>query len=208
MRKDIGKVALLPRGEWDISTNYEVLDVVTYNNDVYVAWNNSTGQTPSNNSNYWKRMIKGADITLSVDTELNSESTNAVENRVIYAALQDKQGLLTFDSTPTSGSNNPVTSGGVFAAISNAGGGDMLKSLYDSNDNGIVDSAESVPWNGVQDKPNFATVATSGSYADLSDQPAIGTISDLQTTDKSNIVAAINELHEILDDLTTLLSEV
>ncbi len=33
-----------------------------------------------------------------------------------------------------------------------------------------------VPWNAVSGKPNFATVATSGSYNDLSDKPAIPTV--------------------------------
>ena len=38
-------------------------------------------------------------------------------------------------------------------------------------------SASSVPWSGVTNKPNFATVATSGSYSDLSDKPYIPSVS-------------------------------
>ena len=41
--------------------------------------------------------------------------------------------------------------------LNNAGYGDMLKSVYDKNNNGKVDvaeKAESVPWNGVTDKPS------------------------------------------------------
>jgi len=38
-----------------------------------------------------------------------------------------------------------------------AGSGDMDKSVYDTNDNGIVDAAESVPWSGVTDKPSTFT---------------------------------------------------
>lgn len=37
------------------------------------------------------------------------------------------------------------------------GGGDMLKSMYDSNNNNIVDAAESVPWSGVTGKPSTFT---------------------------------------------------
>src|SRR5215831_19690106 len=33
------------------------------------------------------------------------------------------------------------------------GGGDMFKSVYDTNGNNIVDAAESVPWTGVTGKP-------------------------------------------------------
>ena len=38
--------------------------------------------------------------------------------------------------------------------LDNAGYGDMMKSTYDKNDDGIVDKAESVPWNGVTGKPS------------------------------------------------------
>ena len=38
-------------------------------------------------------------------------------------------------------------------------------------------SASSVPWSGVTSKPNFATVATTGSYSDLSDKPYIPSVS-------------------------------
>lgn len=34
-------------------------------------------------------------------------------------------------------------------------------------------SASSVPWTGITNKPNFATVATTGSYNDLTDKPAM-----------------------------------
>lgn len=52
----------------------------------------------------------------------------------------------------------------VDSAVSNAGGGDMLASTYDSNGDGKVnsaDSADSVPWSGVTGKPD-ATGSTSG----------------------------------------------
>ena len=38
-----------------------------------------------------------------------------------YVIFSNKQNKLTFDTTPTSGSNNPVTSGGIYAALQNAG---------------------------------------------------------------------------------------
>ena len=38
--------------------------------------------------------------------------------------------------------------------LGNAGYGDMMKSTYDKNDDGIVDKAESVPWSGVTGKPS------------------------------------------------------
>ena len=37
--------------------------------------------------------------------------------------------------------------------------GDMLKSVYDANNNGIVDAAEAAPWSGITDKPDIETVS-------------------------------------------------
>ncbi len=55
--------------------------------------------------------------TLTFDTTPKSGSTNPVTSGGIYSALSNKQNTLTFDTTPKSGSTNPVTSGGVKTAI-------------------------------------------------------------------------------------------
>ena len=66
-------------------------------------------------------------------------------NQSAISSLQSsKQDALTFDSSPTQNSNNPVKSGGVYSALS-----------------------EKV------NASSLATVATSGSYNDLSNKPAI-----------------------------------
>lgn len=39
-------------------------------------------------------------------------------------------------------------------------GGDMLKSIYDTNNNGKVDYADNVDWSGVLNKPTTFPVAT------------------------------------------------
>lgn len=44
-----------------------------------------------------------------------------------------------------------------------------------------VGSAASVPWSGVTDKPTFASVATSGSYNDLSNKPSIPSLDGYAT---------------------------
>ena len=54
---------------------------------------------------------------------LTSSNAKFLElTETVTAALeevdQNKQDKLTFDTTPTSGSTNPVTSGGVYAALS------------------------------------------------------------------------------------------
>ena len=65
----------------------------------------------------------------------------------VTTGLASKQNTLTFDSTPTSNSSNPVTSGGVKTALDKKADTSSLK-----------------------------TVATSGSYNDLTDRPTIPTV--------------------------------
>lgn len=59
----------------------------------------------------------GKQSALTFDSTPTSGSNNPVKSGGIYTALQGKQNTLTFDSTPTASSTNPVTSGGVKTAL-------------------------------------------------------------------------------------------
>jgi len=54
-------------------------------------------------------------------------------------------------------------------ASTTSGTGDMLKSVYDTNDNGVVDSAESVSWSGITSIPETfpPSAHTHSGYADI-----------------------------------------
>lgn len=54
---------------------------------------------------------------LTFDSAPTAGSTNPVTSGGVKTALDGKQNTLTFDTTPTAGSTNPVTSGGVATAI-------------------------------------------------------------------------------------------
>lgn len=56
--------------------------------------------------------------TAPTQTKGNS-STRIATTAFVQTAISGKQDTLTFDSSPTSGSTNPVTSGGVFTALGN-----------------------------------------------------------------------------------------
>ena len=58
-----------------------------------------------------------ANETFATKTEMNST------NSQIVSLSESKQDKLTFDDTPTEGSQNPVTSGGIYTALQNIGGG-------------------------------------------------------------------------------------
>ena len=55
---------------------------------------------------------------LTFDNVPTSGSDNPVKSGGVYTALAGKQDALTIDSAPTSGSDNPVKSGGVYTALS------------------------------------------------------------------------------------------
>lgn len=62
----------------------------------------------------------GKQDTLTFDSTPTSGSYNPVTSGGVSNALAAKQDTLTFDTAPTQDSTNPVTSGGVYTAILNA----------------------------------------------------------------------------------------
>ena len=54
---------------------------------------------------------------VSIDTAPTADHTQPVTSGGVYTALSGKQDTLTFDNTPTENSNNPVKSGGVYTAL-------------------------------------------------------------------------------------------
>ena len=61
--------------------------------------------------------LAGKQNTLTFDTTPTAGSNNPVTSGGIKTALDAKQNTLTFDNTPTANSNNPVKSSGIFNAL-------------------------------------------------------------------------------------------
>ncbi len=72
------------------------------------------------NSSTWNVYTYDLEKTSNKVTSLSSSSTNTQypSAKCVYDNLATKQNSLTFDSAPTSGSTNPVTSGGIYTALS------------------------------------------------------------------------------------------
>ena len=87
----------------------------------------------------------------AVDSVLSGTSTNPVQNRVVKealdgikdgqsinsfadveTALSSKQNKLTFDDTPTDGSNNPVKSNGIYDALATKANTDMVAADFNA----------------------------------------------------------------------------
>ena len=59
-RQTLGKVMMLLKSEYDSNTQYEILDVVTYNGSSYVAKQSTQGNLPTN-TNYWLLLAEKGD---------------------------------------------------------------------------------------------------------------------------------------------------
>lgn len=57
---DLGKVAVVPKGEYDAETQYEVLDAVSYQGSSYLAIEDSLGIVPTN-PEYWMILSQKGD---------------------------------------------------------------------------------------------------------------------------------------------------
>ncbi len=64
---------------------------------------------------------RGTPVIVNTDPKVSPDAEDAIEK-----ALATKQDKLTFDSAPTENSTNPVTSGGVYNALQNVGGEDIV----------------------------------------------------------------------------------
>lgn len=132
--------------------------VTSPSNDQVLKYNTSTSK--------WEN----GGVTATTATNVSGGDSN----QILY---QTGSSTTSFITAPTTTDTYLKWTGSAFSWASVSGTGDMAKSVYDTNDNGKVDnadSADSVPWTGVTNKPTFATVATSGLYSDLTGTPVIG----------------------------------
>ena len=84
---------------------------------------------------------------------------------------------------------------------SNVQGGGTSGSVRYADEAGHAASADEVAWTGVSGKPSFATVATSGSYNDLSNKPSIPSVSG--SVSGSTLTITINGTSYSLTDTNT-----
>ena len=81
------------------------------------------------------------------------------------------------------------------APITSAISGKMDKSVYDADGDGIVDNAEKVNGHTVHSDVPAQAVFTDTVYDDTEIKGDIGDLDNLQTSDKTSLVAAVNVAH-------------
>ena len=130
----------------------------------------------------------GTTDTFSVTNGANgTDGSDGVS--VTGVSLLSKVGLLaTYRMTFSNGTYFDYT---VSDGASGSGTGDMTKAVYDTDNDGIVDAAETLSGltatiADLNKTANLATVATSGRYNDLGNKPTIPTITDTYSSTSSD----------------------
>lgn len=109
-------------------------------------------------------------LALKADkTEVNAGLALKADKTELTAGLATKQDALTFDTTPTDGSTNPVTSGGVFAEDAN-----LKNVLVDYNSINLTDfmdrpgkTGSGLVWTWGGDQVTVSGTATNDTYINL-----------------------------------------
>lgn len=115
--------------------------------------------------------IKSADVSTMGKTGKLSDGTQDTTHRVVTdtekSTWNAKQNALSFDSTPTAGSTNPVTSGGVKTALNSKADTSSipttLAALAGDSTHRVVTDTEKSTWNNKQAKLTFDTTPTANS---------------------------------------------
>lgn len=63
-----GRILIMPKGDYDSSVTYEMLDLVTYNNCAWLAKKESVGIEPTEtNKDYWQKLLDLSGLTVGTD---------------------------------------------------------------------------------------------------------------------------------------------
>ena len=74
-----GRVLLMPKGEYNAATTYELLDLVTYQNSSYIAKGTTTGNLPTD-STYWQLSAYGGNIANLTENFAEIETSTIAQN--------------------------------------------------------------------------------------------------------------------------------
>lgn len=180
MEYNLGKVLLTPKGNYNGSTAYEILDVVTYNGSSYVAKQSTTGNAPTDGqtNTYWQLLAYGAEGGSGSSTDVRINDVSITNNDIAniltegnYDGTSNK--LATMSEIPTV----PQISTNI-----EADGSSDAKTVSPKAVKTFVET-------NFTPTSQLSAVATSGSYNDLINKPTIPDVSGKE--DSSNKVSTI-----------------
>lgn len=86
---DIGRAGMVMKGDYNSASTYETLDVVGYDNGLYIAKQNVPAGTLPTNTTYWQLAINGASVgVLFHGTLVYDASTNCFPISVVPREMQ------------------------------------------------------------------------------------------------------------------------
>lgn len=157
----IGRVGMVIKGDWDSSVAYDTLDVVTYNNNTYIAKQASPAGTLPTNTTYWQlsldasllaNKVSGATSGNFAGLDSNGNLTDSGHKHSDYLTQhQDISGKADKVSGATEGNlagldvNGNITDSGIAAgntSISSIGDGTLTGAV--SAENGAIDAIVNV----------------------------------------------------------------
>ena len=170
MGKSAGKIMPLPRGAYDENATYNILDMVTLDNKLWIATRSGvTGITPSKTATEWMMAVDGTTDVKALETEVDAKfasideqflakdtQISGLNTRVTAAegSITELDGKFVFDDAPTEGSTKLITSGAVYNTLhssrdtmENDGTGELIKSdigVYGNTGVRIVSTATQV----------------------------------------------------------------
>jgi len=168
----LGKVGVVPKGNYNGATTYDKLDIVTYNGQSYMALSTTTGNLPTNTT-YWQLLIekpiKGTDYyTAQEKTEMEQEVITAVE-----AYIPDVSNFITKDVNDLTYYTLKTATGSLIDLEINSSTYVVTLSLKDVNGNVISTDSIDLP---------LETVVVGGSY-DSTNQKIVLTLQNGNTVD-------------------------
>lgn len=201
----LGKVGVVPKGEYNSSTQYERLDIVTYNGQSYMAKAETVGNLPTNIT-YWlllvQKPIKGTDYYTEQEiADMEADVANAVKADIDtdLALKQDitDNTLQTVNKTIPAAINEVNTLAGTAnnKATTNTESIGTLSSLNTVEKNNLVGAINEVN----------SSAQIANSKADTN-KNSIGTLANLNTTAKNTLVEAVNEVDSLAKGANQALS--
>lgn len=92
----LGKVSVVPRGQWNSLETYEKLDIVRGTDGSYIAISNVPLGTPVNNGEYWMKLVNdgseggGGGGTVVIDNTLTSNATDEAASANTVRLVNEK----------------------------------------------------------------------------------------------------------------------
>lgn len=93
--KILGKVCLTANGKWDKTKQYDKISIVFNNTDntSYISRQDVPAGIEITNEDYWQ-VIGSRGTAIVVDNKLNGTSTNPIQNKAVYTAIQGLDGKI------------------------------------------------------------------------------------------------------------------